>query len=89
MRALCERHAYFLGDQRFDPDDDLRRSNMRFIERHVSGSYRVRCEHCGVAICGLIAGTGPVSEVLWRHDGDSFFGTFTFRDADQPNEGQK
>jgi hypothetical protein len=75
---MSERHELFLGDPLIDPDADLLRSNMRFIEKHVQGSYRVRCSHCGVAIAGLIIGTGPIYEVLWGHDGDSYFGTFKF-----------
>ena len=75
---MSERHTFFLGDPEMDPDSHLLRSNLSFIEQHVHGNYRVKCEHCGVVICGLIVDAGPVSEISWRHDGDNWFGTFMF-----------
>lgn len=81
---MTERHQYFLGDPKADPDGDLRRSNMRAIERRVAGNYRVRCEHCGVALAGVIGDSGPIAEVLWRHDPGSFFGTFTLPTGVKP-----
>jgi hypothetical protein len=78
---MTERHAFFLGDPVADPDGHLRRSNMAAIERRVQGNYRVRCGHCGVALAGVIGAPGPVTEVVWRHDGSSFFGTFSVEGA--------
>lgn len=74
--VVTERHQYFLGDPVSDPDGHLRRSNMAAIERRVQGNYRVRCAHCGVAMAGVIGDSGPVTEVLWRHSPNSFFGAF-------------
>ncbi len=70
---MSEKHAFFFG---FDPDLEVYRSNLRFIEARIKGNYRVRCWHCGVSLCGTLGHPGPVVELLWKHDGRSIFGTF-------------
>lgn len=72
---MSERHAFFFG---FDPDLECFRSNLRYIEERVKGNYIVICGHCRVSLCGTRVDTGPTTEIVWRHDGGSWFGTFSF-----------
>ena len=71
---IC-RHRYFFGVS--DPDLGCFRSNMRMLETKLRGNFYVRCEHCGEAIAGEISDSSDPVEVIWRHDGDNFFGKFT------------
>jgi hypothetical protein len=60
-----EHHAIFLKD---------------FVSNEEAlggGNWRVTCEHCGVSLAGRIESPGPTREILWRHDGSNWFGTFT------------
>mgnify|MGYP001579770737 CR=1 FL=1 len=65
---MSDRHAYFLSSS-FP-------SNERAIERRVSGNWHVRCGHCGVVLAGHRGWPGDSTEIVWRHDGRSWFGSF-------------
>lgn len=71
---MSERHAFFFGP---DPLHPLHPLHEQVIEARVKGNYRVRCGHCGVSLMGHLGFPGPVTEIIWRLDGDTWFGTFT------------
>ena len=69
------RHRYFFGVA--DLNLGCFRSNIRAIERRLPGrDFKVRCGHCGVMITGLYGHGGDKVEIVWRHDGQTFFGEF-------------
>lgn len=72
---MCQRHGFFFG---FDQKLECYRSNLHFIEQHVEGNFIVICGHCGRGLCGARGYDGPSDEIIWRHDGKSWFGTFAF-----------
>lgn len=76
---MADRHAYFFG---LDPTNPAHPSHEKAIEARVKGNYRVRCGHCGVSLMGHTGFEGPVTEIIWMHDGSTFFGTFTITRTD-------
>lgn len=73
---ICgERHRYFYG---VDPAQPEFPSQERAISTRVSGNWRVRCGHCGVSLMGHLGHDGPITEVTWTHDGNTWFGTFVY-----------
>jgi hypothetical protein len=69
-----ERHRFFYG---VDPKQPEFPSQQKAIEARVQGNYRVTCGHCGVPLMGLLGHPGGVTDIIWRHDADSWFGTFS------------
>jgi hypothetical protein len=70
----CGRHRFFFG---VDPKQPEYPSQVAAIEARVKGNWRVRCGHCGVSLMGSLGDPGPVTELIWRHDGTSWFGSFS------------
>lgn len=75
---MSERHAYFFGT---DPTNPTHPSHEKFIEARVKGNYRVICGHCGVSLMGHVGFEGPTTEIIWTHDGSTWFGTFQVVDS--------
>lgn len=63
-----ERHSIFLRDWHL---------NERAISMQIAGDWLVRCGHCGISLGGCRGDEGPITEIEWRHDYNSFFGSFT------------
>lgn len=81
-----ERHRFFFG---IDPKQPEWPSQQRAIAERIKGNYRVICGHCGVGLMGELGYEGPVTEIIWRHDGNTWFGTFTFSDCASGNQETK
>lgn len=75
--TVSERHRFFFG---VDPKQPEWPSQQRAIAKRVQGNYRVRCGHCGVSLMGELGHDGPVTEIIWRHDGTTWFGQFYLPD---------
>lgn len=75
---MSERHQFFFG---VDPKQPEYPSNEKAICARVPGNWRVRCGHCGVSLMGHLGHDGPITEVIWRHDGTNWFGSFYFPDS--------
>lgn len=75
---MGERHALFFG---LDPKQPEYPSHQRTIEARVKGNYRVHCGHCGVSLMGETGHPGGITEIVWTHDGSTWFGTFRYSDS--------
>lgn len=76
---MSDRHRFFFG---VDPTQPEYPSQARAIAARVTGNYRVICGHCGVSLMGERGHEGPTTEIVWRHDGTNWFGSFSVRGGD-------
>ena len=73
---MSDRHRFFFG---VDPTQPEYPQHQKAIAARVQGNYRVICGHCGVSLMGELGHEGPVTEIIWRQDGTSWFGSFEVR----------
>lgn len=61
------RHCWLLKDWHL---------NENAISARVPGNWTLRCGHCTQSLGGCRGDPGPTTEILWRDEGDVWFGAF-------------